>query len=151
MVKFLRQAKIIEIVSKNSVETQEELSDRLRQLGYVATQATISRDIKELRLVKVMTDRGTYKYMISSSESENRLSSRLKNIFKEGVTSFDSAQNIVVIKTIPGLAPAACSAIDAMGNAHIVGTLAGDDTGLLLFRDTESADAFVKEIKKMLE
>ncbi len=150
-MKFLRQAKIIEIVSKNSVETQEELSDRLRQLGYVATQATISRDIKELRLVKVMTDRGTYKYMISSSESENRLSSRLKNIFKEGVTSFDSAQNIVVIKTIPGLAPAACSAIDAMGNAHIVGTLAGDDTGLLLFRDTESADAFVKEIKKMLE
>lgn len=150
-MKFLRQAKIIEIISKNSVETQEELSEQLRKLGYVATQATISRDIKELRLVKVMTDRGTYKYMISPSENENRLSSRLKNIFKEGVTSFDSAQNIVVIKTLPGLAPAACSAIDAMGNTHIVGTLAGDDTGLLLFRETDSADAFVKEIKKMLE
>jgi transcriptional regulator of arginine metabolism len=150
-MKFQRQAKIIEIITQESVETQEELSERLRKAGFIATQATISRDIKELRLVKRMTDNGSYRYTVSAKEGEPGFSPRLKTIFRESVTSFDFAQNIVVIKTLPGLASAACSAIDSMNASYILGTLAGDDTGFLVIRDTESAKMFVEEIRRMLE
>lgn len=150
-MKFQRQAKILELVNGSDVETQEELSDKLRSMGFSATQATISRDIKELRLVKVTTPQGRSKYAVSPVEAEAGFSSRLRTIFKESVTSFDYAENIVVIKTLPALASAACSAIDAMRMPTIVGTLAGDDTGFLVLRSREAAEEFVERIREMLE
>ena len=150
-MKFQRQSRLLEIIEKHEIETQEELSERLRVLGYQTTQATISRDIKELRLCKVLTQRGTYKYAVSAGESDTVFLTRLRTIFRESVTSCDCAQNIVVIKTLPGLASAACSALDTMKIQHLVGTLAGDDTAFLLLRDNNAALEFQKSIEKMMD
>ncbi len=150
-MKFQRQSKILEIIDTHTVETQEELAELLKNSGYVTTQATISRDIKELRLVKVLTEKGTYKYSISiSGEADSNFSVRLRTIFRESIVSVDSAQNIIVIKTLPGLASAACSALDSMHVVEIVGTIAGDDTGMLIMRDTNAASEFLREISNML-
>ena len=149
-MKSERQIKILEIVSNLSIETQEELSEHLKREGFFATQTTISRDIKDLRLVKVMTESGSYKYATSVSESEGDHIGRLKTIFRECVTGFDMAKNIVVLKTIPGLASAACSALDNLNVSKVVGTIAGDDTCLIVMRDDVSAGAFIEEIRNML-
>ena len=145
-----RQAEIMRIVESVDVETQEQLLDELRRRGFSATQATISRDIKQLHLVKELSGSGRYKYALSERKSAMNLAGRLRTIFKESVTSFDVAQNIVVINTMPGLAPAACSALDAMDIEQMVGTLAGDDTGILIMRTNEAAAEFCSEIHKML-
>jgi len=150
-MKNSRQAKLIEIIEQESVETQKELSERLRALGYDSTQATISRDIKELGLIKVPGGDGTYKYALPGAESDNVFSGRLRNVFREGVTSFRAAQNIVVLKTLSGLAMAAAAAVDAMRLDDIVGSLAGDDTVFLVFEDAEKAAAFCTRIKLLLE
>ena len=150
-MKFQRQAKILEIITDHKVETQEELSDRLRQMGFSATQATISRDIKELRIIKMSDPEGPSYYAVSSSDTELGQVGRLSMIFRESVVSFDCAENIIVIKTLPALASAACSAIDAMRCSTIVGTLAGDDTGLLIMRSKEAAEEFAQQIQKLLE
>ena len=139
-MKRARQAEILKIIQSVDVETQEQLLDELKRRGFASTQATISRDIKELRLVKEMAG-GGYRYVAG----------RLNNIFRESVTSFDSAQNIVVLKTMPGLASAACSALDSMDIPGMVGSLAGDDTGILIMRDNASAEQFNREVHKLLK
>ena len=149
-MKSKRQAKIMEIISNTNVETQEQLLAELQAAGFQSTQATISRDIKELRIVKELTSLGTYRYCTASREVGTPFSSRLNTIFRESVTRFDYAQNIVVIHTLPGLANAAASALDAMSMSLIVGTIAGDDTVFVVMRDTNSAAAFCGEIKGLL-
>lgn len=149
-MKTQRQAKIMEIISTKDVETQEQLLKELQQAGFASTQATISRDIKELRIVKELTSFGTYRYTTSSKEVNGTFSARLNTIFRECITNYDYAQNIIVIRTMPGLASAAASAIDAMNMSFIVGTLAGDDTVMIVVRDTNSAAAFCGEIKNLL-
>ena len=149
-MKGLRQAKIIEIISNKNVETQEQLLAELQAAGFHGTQATISRDIKELRIVKELTSLGSYRYTTSSNELNSTFSARLNTIFRECVVSFDYAQNIIVIRTLPGLANAAASAIDAMNMSTVVGTLAGDDTVMVVMRDMNAAAAFCGEIRSLL-
>ena len=149
-MKTQRQAKIMEIISSKDIETQEQLLEALQSSGFKSTQATISRDIKELRIVKELTSLGTYRYTASAKEVGGTFSARLNTIFKECITSYDYAQNMVVIKTMPGLASAACSAIDAMNMSVVVGTLAGDDTAFVVMRDSNAAAAFCAEIQKLL-
>ncbi len=139
------------IIGERDVETQDQLLAELRERGVRSTQATISRDIKELHLVKELTGYGAYKYAVSNHRASLNIAGRLRTIFKEGVTSFDLAQNIVVIKTMPGLASAACAAIDGMEIQDLVGSLAGDDTALLIMRTNEAAADFCSEIHKMLK
>ena len=150
VVKSQRQAKIMEIISTKNVETQEQLLEELQREGFRGTQATISRDIKELRIVKELTSLGTYRYTTSSNEVTGSFTTRLNNIFREGVIGFDYAQNIVVVRTLPGLASAAGSAIDSMNLSTVVGSLSGDDTVMIVMRDTNSAAAFCGEIKSLL-
>ena len=150
-MKAKRQAKIMEIISNTNVETQEQLLAALQEAGFTSTQATISRDIKELRIVKELTSLGTYRYTTSTREIPGTFSTRLNTIFRECVTGFDYAQNIVVIHTLPGLASAAGSAVDAMSMSVVLGTLAGDDTVFVVMRDSNSAVAFCGEIKGFLK
>ena len=149
-MKSQRQAKIMEIISNRNVETQEQLLSLLQEEGFRGTQATISRDIKELRIVKELTSLGTYRYTAAAGEPAGTFSARLNKIFRECVTSFDYAQNIIVIRTLPGLASAAGSAIDSMDMNKIVGTLAGDDTVMVVMRDNNAAAAFCGEIKNLI-
>ena len=132
------------------METQEQLLQELQDAGFYCTQATVSRDIRELRIVKELTGSGTYRYSGSCKEVKGTFSSRLNTIFRECVTGFDYAQNLVVIHTLPGLASAAGSAVDAMGMSFVLGTLAGDDTVMIVMKDTNAAAAFCGEIKKLL-
>ncbi len=150
-MKSKRQAEILRIIEDVDVETQDQLLSELKARGLTSTQATISRDIKELHLIKELTGYGTYKYAVSGRKTNMNIAGRLRTIFKEGVTSFDRAQNIVVLKTMPGLASAACAAIDGMEIGDLVGSLAGDDTAILIMRDSEKAEAFCDEIHKMLQ
>ena len=150
-MKSQRQAKILEIISNKNIETQEQLLAELQAEGFRGTQATISRDIKALRIVKELTSLGTYRYTISSSDLGSSFSARLNTIFRECVISFDYAQNIIVVRTLPGLASAAGSAIDAMNLNMIVGTLAGDDTVMIVMRDTNAAATLCGEIKSLLK
>lgn len=149
-MKAKRQAMILEIVSTRDVQTQDQLLEALQQAGFVCTQATISRDIKELRIVKEMTKFGTYRYASSSKEVSGTFSNRLNTIFKECVTGYDYAQNLVVIHTLPGLAGAAASAVDSMQMHFILGTIAGDDTVLIIMRENNAAAAFCGEIKTLM-
>jgi transcriptional regulator of arginine metabolism len=149
-VKTKRQSKILEIVSTRDVETQEQLLQELQDAGFYCTQATVSRDIRELRIVKELTGSGSYRYSGSAKEVKGTFSSRLNTIFRECVTGFDYAQNLVVIHTLPGLASAAGSAVDAMGMSFVFGTLAGDDTVMIVMKDTNAAASFCGEIKKLL-
>lgn len=149
-MKSQRQAKIMEIISTTNVETQEQLLQELEEAGFRSTQATISRDIKELRIVKELTTLGTYRYTTSVKEMPSTFSSRLNTIFRECVTRYDYAQNIVVIHTLPGLAGAAASAIDAMNMSVVVGTLAGDDTVMVVMRDNNAAASFCGEISNLM-
>ena len=149
-MKNQRQEYLLQIIAEETVETQEQLLERLQERGIRSTQATISRDIKELHLIKEPVGHGVYKYAVSGNRTRLNFAEKLRTIFRESITSIDSAQNIVVIKTMPGLAPAAASALDNMDLSDIVGSLAGDDTAFLLMRDTESAASFCEEIKDML-
>lgn len=149
-MKSQRQAKILEIISTRNVETQEQLLAALQKEGFRGTQATISRDIKELRIVKELTNLGTYRYTTPSNEITGTFSSKMNTIFRECVVGYDYAQNIIVIRTLPGLASAAGSAIDAMNLSLVVGTLAGDDTVMVVMRDNNAAAAFCGEIKNLI-
>lgn len=150
-MKSKRQEAILEIIEDAAIETQEQLLQALRARGYQSTQATISRDIKQLRLVKELAPSGSYRYVAADRQEGKSSAGRLRNIFKEGVVSVEAAQNLVVVKTMPGLASAACSALDGMEIAGMVGSLAGDDTGMLIMRDSASAEAFCSEAHKLLE
>ncbi len=149
-MKGKRQQEILDIIAKYEVETQEQLLDHLRERGIETTQATISRDIKQLHLVKELAGGGIYKYAVSQHKTALSFAGRLRTIFREGVTSFDVAQNIVVLKTMPGLANAAAAAIDGMDIQDMVGSLAGDDTAILILRTNEAAEEFCEEIREML-
>jgi len=145
-----RQAMILEILAHEDIETQEQLLTRLRERGVQCTQATISRDIKQLHLIKEPIGEGVYKYAVSVRQMELDQAEKLRTIFRESIVSIDYAQNIVVVKTMSGLANGACSALDNMDMSDIVGSLAGDDTAFLVMRTTESAELLCQEIKEML-
>lgn len=143
-----RHEKILEIISEYPVETQDELMKRLRDTGYKATQATISRDIKELRLIKTLGDNGKYRYVAPSGNSDIR--SKFIGIFGNSVISIDNAQNIVVVKTLSGTANAVCAALDSLDNTVVVGTIAGDDTIFIACRTQESALNLSSTLKQYL-
>lgn len=149
-MKSKRQQEILDIVAKENIETQEQLLEALRRRGVDTTQATISRDIKQLHLVKELSQGGVYKYAVSQRKLDLNFAGRLRTIFREGVTSFDVAQNIVVLKTMPGLASAAGAAIDGMEVPDMVGSLAGDDTAVLIMRTNAAAEEFCQEMREML-
>ena len=149
-MKSQRQAKIVEIIANRDVQTQEQLLEELRDAGFRTTQATISRDIKELRIVKEMAENGGYRYAVSTADPVATFSGRLRTIFKECVLGYDYAQNIIVVRTMPGLASAAASAIDALNWSSVVGTLAGDDTLFIVMRENNAAAALCGEIKNLL-
>ncbi len=149
-MKSYRQEKILEIITTQESETQNQLIEALAKEGLSSTQATLSRDIRELRLVKELGANGKHKYVSPAEGGVMNYAERLRTIFRESVTSLACAQNIVVIKTLPGMANAACSAIDSMAIRTIVGSLAGDDTAFLVMTDTQAADVFCAEIKTML-
>ena len=146
-----RQNKILEIIQKEDIDTQEMLLDRLERMGITCTQATISRDIKQLHLIKEPVGRGKYRYAVSIHRNSLNVADKLRTIFRESITSIDYAQNIVVIKTMAGLASAAAAAIDGMHITYMLGSLAGDDTAILIMRDNNSAEVFCEEIKEMLK
>ena len=145
-----RQNKILEIITNENIETQEQLLERLQDYGITSTQATISRDIKQMHLVKEPVGRGAYKYAVSDNRNRLNFAEKLRTIFRESITNVESAQNIVVVKTMPGLASAACAALDDMKIAYMVGSLAGDDTAFLVMKDNDAARDFCQEIKAML-
>ena len=149
-MKAKRQAKIMEIISTTNVETQEQLLQELLAAGFSSTQATISRDIKELRIVKELTSFGTYRYTTAAREVPHTFSSRLNSIFRECVTGFDYAQNIIVIHTLPGLANAAGSALDAMNMSVVLGTIAGDNTLLIIARSNEAVETLMDRLNALL-
>ena len=146
-----RQAKILEIIEREPIDTQEQLQLRLQEQGILCTQATISRDIKQLHLIKEPVGQGRYRYAVSSQRSRLNMEDKLRTIFRESIISVDSAQNIVVIKTMSGLANGAAAALDSMFISYLVGTLAGDDTALMVMRDMESAKSLCEEIHEMLK
>ncbi|MEW9123615.1 MAG: arginine repressor [Thermotaleaceae bacterium] len=148
-MKYSRHARILEIIENNEIETQEELADLLKNSGIHVTQATVSRDIKELRLIKVLAKNGRYKYA-SMKQQESAISDRLVKIFKDSILSIDYAGNIIVLKTLSGAANAACAAIDALDIRDIVGTIAGDDTIFILIRDTDMMLDTVDKFKKLM-
>ena len=145
-----RQTMILDIIAKENVETQEQLLERLRQRGITSTQATISRDIKELHLIKEPVGQGRYRYAVSAHRTKLNFADRLRTIFREGVLSVDYAQNLVVIKTMPGLANGAAAAIDKLNIPEMLGTLAGDDTCFVVLKDTQSAASLCAEIREQI-
>ena len=145
-----RQSKIIEIIQKNEVETQEELSEFLVREGYSVTQATVSRDIRELKLTKIPMNNGRQKYAILNDAPDD-MSQKYARILRDGFVSMDMAQNILVIKTVSGMANAVCAALDSMQMKEIVGSIAGDDTIMCAIRTVEDTTALMKKIKKIVE
>lgn len=143
-----RHEKILNIIAEYPIETQDDLMKRLDEAGYKATQATISRDIKELRLVKTLGSNGKYRYVAASGGSD--MHSNFAGVFSSSVLSIDNAQNIVVVKTLSGTANAVCAALDSMDNTVVVGTIAGDDTIFIACRTTESAQNMAAALKQYL-
>ena len=150
-MKSTRQKKILELITEKPIETQEQLLKELNDCGYKSTQATVSRDIKELRIIKALDGLGCYRYSVPHTKENEKFDARFRVIFRECVTSIDAAQNLIVIKTMPGLGAAAGANIDALHIPAVLGSLSGDDTTLVVMRDSESAMEFCAEIRKMLE
>ena len=148
-MKTRRHAKILEIINSHSVETQEDLQALLRQAGYQVTQATVSRDIKELRLIKTPGAGGGYRYTVAKGGSEH-ISAKFHAIFSSSVVRVQYAQNIVVVHCLPGMAQAACAAMDSLHWDQVIGTLAGDDTFLCVVTGEREAEDLVLEMKKLL-
>lgn len=150
-MKVQRQSKILELIDQYAIETQEELSDKLRACGFEVTQATVSRDIKELRLVKILSEKGGYRYALSVPETVAGIANKFRIIFHESVTKVDNAMNFVCIRTLPGMAHAAAAAVDAMNWNGVVGTLAGDDTIFIMMKSEEKATEICAEFNRMLQ
>ena len=148
-MKTARQGIILEIIASRDIETQNQLMEALSERGVKSTQATLSRDIKELRLVKELSTSGRYRYVQPAHDESAGHNEKLRKIFKEGVVSCDTAMNLIVLKTLPGLASAASSAMDGMEMSALVGTVAGDDTVFIAMKDVRSAEQFCEEIKKL--
>ena len=145
-----RQSMILEIISQENIETQEQLLVRLQERGITSTQATISRDIKQMHLIKEPVGHGVYKYAVSGNRTRLNFAEKLRTIFRESITSVDCAQNIVVFKTLAGLAGGACEALDHMDVNGMVGTLAGENTVFVVMKDNACAETFCQEIREML-
>jgi transcriptional regulator of arginine metabolism len=148
-MKISRQSKIIELINKYDIETQEDLADRLMKDGYNVTQATVSRDIRELKLTKIAVDGGRQKYIVLQ-KTESGLSEKYTRVLKDGFLSMDMAQNILVIKTVPGMAMAVAAALDALQINSIVGCIAGDDTIMCAIRTTEETVAVMEKLNRLI-
>jgi transcriptional regulator of arginine metabolism len=147
-LKYSRHAKILELIESSEIETQEDLANSLRSSGFNVTQATVSRDIKELRLIKVLTREGKYKYA-TIKQQESVISDRFMKLFKDSVLSIDHAGNMIIIKTLVGAANAAAAAIDAVDLKEVAGTIAGDDTIFLVIRDGFEMQDAIEVFKNM--
>ncbi len=148
-MKKKRHAKIIDLITQYEVETQEELVDRLRADGYEVTQATVSRDIRELKLSKIPNGRGRQKY-VSFQEEETHLGDKYARVLKEGYVSMELAQNLLVLKTVSGMAMAVAAAVDAMKIEEIVGCIAGDNTVMMAMRSVQDARIVMEKIGRMV-
>ena len=149
-MKAKRHAKILEIIAKYNLETQEEISERLEEEGFHATQATISRDIRELKLTKVTDGAGRQKYVVLN-EGNDGMNEKYVRVFRDGFVSMDMAQNILVIKTVSGMAMAVAAALDVMDCHEIVGSIAGDDTIMCAVRTVEDTEILMKRLRKITE
>lgn len=149
-MKKRRHAKILELIKNNSVETQEDLQTLLHASGFDVTQATISRDIKELRLVKELSDEGRYIYSTGIKMNGDEISYKANGIFNESILSVEYSMNTVCIKCFSGMAGAACAAIDSMKWSDVLGTIAGDDTIFVLCRTEKAAQIFTLNLEKTL-
>ena len=150
-MKASRQVTILEVIHNQEIETQEELADALREHGFQVTQATISRDIKQLRIIKELGPNGIYRYATAPKPAEHTFSAKLNLIFRQCITSVEYAQNMIVVKTMPGLANGAAAAIDKLNIPEMLGTLAGDDTCFVVLKDTQSAAELCAEIREQIE
>ena len=148
-MRLSRQNKILEIIRTNDVETQEQLLSLLRDAGYSVTQATVSRDIRELQLVKGQGKDGKYRY-IAGNYDNRPISERFIKIFRETTLSFACAKNLIVVKTLPGCASAAGEAIDTLSLEHMVGSVGGDNTLLIIVDDDENVSAIASELDRIL-
>lgn len=148
-MKVRRQSKIIELINKYNIETQEELADLLTEAGFNVTQATISRDIRELKLTKVAVDNGKQKYIVLQNQ-EAKLSEKYVRVLRDGFISMDMAQNLLVIKTVSGMAMAVAAAIDALHINGIVGCIAGDDTIMCAIRSIDETHVVMQKINKLV-
>ena len=149
-MKKSRHQKIKELVERYEIETQEELADRLREAGCQVTQATVSRDIRELKLSKIPTGEGRQRYTVLV-HSDHYLSDKYIRVLKDGFVSMDMAQNILVVKTVSGMAMAVAAAIDAMKLKEIVGSIAGDDTIMMAVRTVEDTETVLEKIRRVVE
>ena len=149
-MKNARQSIILQLISEAEIETQAQLIAALKERGISSTQATLSRDMRELQLVKELGSNGKYHYVQSGRLKSDENEIRLRKIFKESVTSYTTAQNLVILKTLPGLANAACATLDTMQIDNLAGTIAGDDTAFLAMKDSQSATEFCREIDEMI-
>jgi transcriptional regulator of arginine metabolism len=149
-MKYTRHSKIREIIEKDEIETQEELANSLKEAGFNVTQATVSRDIKELRLIKSLTKSGKYKYATIKNQ-DSMISDRYLKLLKDSVLSIDSSQNIIVVKTLTGAANAAAAAIDNLDVKEIIGSIAGDDTIFLLVKGDSNVKAIIESFKTLMK
>lgn len=148
-MKNSRHTRILEIIGENVIETQDDLIEKLRESGYPVTQATVSRDIKQLGLVKTASKNGGYQYTVAKGDSAGN-ESKLKNIMRETILTAQNAENIVVIKTYSGMANAAAAAVDALFGDSIVGSIAGDDTIFIVVQTDEDAREFTLYVKDII-
>lgn len=149
-MKTIRQVAILDIIEKQEIDTQEELADALRARGIQVTQATVSRDIKELRLLKVLTPSGTYKYA-TADKAENGLTERFTRMLAESMLSVAASNNLIVVKTLSGSANVAAEALDSLHWPELLGTLAGDNTILLVIRSNEETSLVVSRLQEMMK
>ena len=149
-MKKVRHKRIIEIIENHDVETQEELASYLKEAGYEVTQATVSRDIRELKLSKVPTGAGKQKYVVLKRD-DSQLGDKYIRVLRDGFVSMDMAQNILVVKTVAGMAMAVAAAVDAMKFKEIVGSIAGDDNIMMAVRTVEETKVLMDKIRDMLE
>ncbi len=151
MKKSQRHAAILDLIQRKSIRTQEELLEHLKKMGFDTTQATVSRDIRDLKIVKASDGNGGYKYSAALSMGDGDFASKLKTIFTEAVYRVDSACNMVVLKTYAGMGSAAGAAVDSMQMDGVVGTLAGDDTMFIVARSVEAATEISKQLSQLLK
>ena len=149
-MKTVRQVAILDIIEKQEIETQEELASALNARGIRVTQATVSRDIKELRLLKVLTPSGKYKYA-TGDQADNNLTDRFIRMLAESLLSVSSANNLIVVKPLSGAADVAAEALDSMHWPEVLGTLAGDNTVLLIIRSNEETITVTSRIREMMK
>ena len=148
-LKITRHAKILELIVKYDIETQDELAQKLCEEGFMVTQATVSRDIREMKLTKIATERGKQKYSVITG-NDTEITERLTRVFKEAVVKMDYAQNMIVIKTLEGMGMAVAVALDNMQNPEILGTIAGDDTVFCVVRTHNQAAVIIEKLYRII-